>query len=302
MMHTSSACSHIPHLLAISIGSPSAFTADIPWPWFESTEMERKAYQNIVENYPHILKNDTDNEYSDRIMKRLPWEKRHPKAVYYGEMVPIRQIVFDQAVLHPELIEARWKCDACSNDLFPWNPISNEYSNADKSYETLSKYKGANISEIPINSSKVGYIEALTPLFISSYAPYYPGQYKYTLVLTGIEGKASSGRLAYLLAHSGAVVLIQENQFEYHFSSHLKPWVHFVPLSFTGADIVDKIKWLIAHDHLAKRIAKNAENFGKSYLRLEDYYCYVATALDTIASLEVDSDVLHSYEPYLVKY
>ena len=73
-------------------------------------------------------------------------------------------------------------------------------------------------------------------------------------------------------------------------------------LSFTEADIVDKIKLLIAHDHIAKRIAKNAENFGKSYLRLVDYYCYVATALDTIASLEVDSDVLHSYEPFLVKY
>jgi hypothetical protein len=53
------------------------------------------------------------------------------------------------------------------------------------------------------------------------------------------------------------------------------------PLSFTEADIVDKIKWLIAHDHIAKKITKNAENFGKSYLRLEDYYCYVATALDT---------------------
>jgi len=177
------------------------------------------------------------------------------------------------------------------------------------------------------------------------------------------------------------VVLIQENQFEYHFSSHLKPWVYYVtlsftevdivdkikwliahdhlhvhqqgvlrkihsfnrlgfgagvfgksylirewlcqsdhasdqsiqiidrtlwnpcfPLSFTEADIVDKIKWLIAHDHIAKRIAKNTENFSNSYLRLEDYYCYVATALDTITTLEVDSDVLYSYEPYLVKY
>ena len=261
--------------------------------------MERKAYQNIVENHPNILKNDTDSDYSDIVMERLPWEKRHSKAVYYGEMITVRQIVFDQAVLHPDLIEARWKCGSCT--LTPWNPLSDEYGNYYQSYDFKLTHAKKNISEIPVNASETGYLKALTPLYINDNLPYYPGRYKYTLVLTGIDGKASSGRLAYLLAHSGSVVLMQESQFEYHFSSHLKPWVHYVPLSFTGADIVDKIRWLIAHDHLAKRIAKNAENFGKSYLRLEDYYCYVATALDTIANLEVDSDVLHPYEPYLIK-
>jgi hypothetical protein len=73
MMHTSSSYSIIPHLLTTSIDSPFAFTADIPWSWFESTEMERNACQNIVDNHPHILKDDTDSsEYSDRIMERLP--------------------------------------------------------------------------------------------------------------------------------------------------------------------------------------------------------------------------------------
>jgi hypothetical protein len=49
---------------------------------------------------------------------------------------------------------------------------------------------------------------------------------------SGIEGRASSGRLASMLAYSGAVVLLQLSEFEYHFSARLKPWVHYVPLTY----------------------------------------------------------------------
>ena len=33
------------------------------------------------------------------------------------------------------------------------------------------------------------------------------------------------------------------------------------------------------------RLARNARNFGASYLRLEDYYCYAASALDAVAEI-----------------
>ncbi len=53
----------------------------------------------------------------------------------------------------------------------------------------------------------------------------------------------------------------------------------------------DQITWLKEHDHLARKIATNARNFGKSYLRYEDYLCYVATAMQTVADIENSTDV-----------
>lgn len=92
-------------------------------------------------------------------------------------------------------------------------------------------------------------------------------------------GFATADRFPDFIAHSGGVVLLQESEFSYHFSERLKPWVHYVPLAYNAADVVEKIEWLKAHDHLAQRIANNARNFGRSYLRLEDYYCYVSSYL-----------------------
>ena len=104
-------------------------------------------------------------------------------------------------------------------------------------------------------------------------------------------------RLAELIAHSGAVVLIQHHPFEYHFSSRLKPWVHYVPISYSTADIIRKLDWLKAHDHMAYKIARNARAFGMSHLRLEDYYCYSAKLLRTLAEIMNNTDVTVPFDP-----
>ena len=59
------------------------------------------------------------------------------------------------------------------------------------------------------------------------------------------------------------MILLQEAGFDYHFSTRLQPWVHYVPLTYSMADATEKIEWLIAHDDMARRIAQNARNFGK---------------------------------------
>ena len=70
-------------------------------------------------------------------------------------------------------------------------------------------------------------------------ASYKPGHYKYVVVV-GIE-LAPTGRLAHILAHSGAVVLLHKSAFFYHFSARLRPWVHYVPLAFSAADLIEKV-------------------------------------------------------------
>ena len=48
--------------------------------------------------------------------------------------------------------------------------------------------------------------------------------YKYLIVIGGVS---SADRLNTFLAHSGAVILLQETGFRYHYSAFLKPWVHY---------------------------------------------------------------------------
>eukprot|EP01038_Epipyxis_sp_PR26KG_P005900 gene5900-8140_t len=63
---------------------------------------------------------------------------------------------------------------------------------------------------------------------------------------------------------------------------------------------LEKIEWLIEHDELAQQIAINARNFGRSYLRLEDQFCYVLTALEQIALVMNNTDALVPFDPLRV--
>ena len=67
--------------------------------------------------------------------------------------------------------------------------------------------------------------------------------------------QATSGKLAAFLAYSGSVVFLQKSDFIYHFSSRLEPWVHYVPVSYSLDDVVEKIVYLRNNDALAHRIA-----------------------------------------------
>ena len=81
-----------------------------------------------------------------------------------------------------------------------------------------------------------------------------------------------------------------------HYGSRLKAWVHYVPIAASGSDILEKITWLKKNDDLAKQISINGKNFGDSYLRLEDYYCYAARALFEVAKVQTSSSV-EAFEP-----
>ena len=52
----------------------------------------------------------------------------------------------------------------------------------------------------------------------------YMLSYKFLVVIGGV---VSADRLNLFLAHSGAVILLQESNFRYHYSAFLKPWVHY---------------------------------------------------------------------------
>lgn len=178
--------------------------------------------------------------------------------------------MIDLSIKHPDLIVANFSKEVGASYHHPYvfRNSNKQYANTDKAYDA--------------------YLDSVSSRRQSSNVPLvegYMAKYKYLLVLGGIS---VSERLATFLAHSGAVVLLQETEVQYFFSARLKPWVHYVPLSYTASDVVEKIRWLKRNDHIAREIARNGKTFGRSYLRLEDYYCYAAQALHSFGRVMTD--------------
>ena len=130
------------------------------------------------------------------------------------------------------MIDANWTYSFCYLD--PWNPLSSETT---LSFETLRRFDLDDSIPIPkptFGNQTIGFISNIIQSRIRDAKDMRSGQYKYVIVLLGLnEGQATADRLAGLLAHSGAVILLQESKFVYHFSSFLKPWVHYVPISYS---------------------------------------------------------------------
>eukprot|EP01038_Epipyxis_sp_PR26KG_P008455 gene8455-11433_t len=275
------------------VNSPAIHYGDMPWPWIESLETEIQLYRKALK---HGFSDQ--NKYHSYFTKQYKWNEKIPKAAYFGNMMDIRTIFYIQAADRRDIIEAGFLCGYCGFDAI--DPASTE--SRCESQDGRLKHPLPD-SQIDKNLMKPGYIQPIISLYKNEsvhYDQYGPGKYKYLVVLTGVDGKALSGRLAAFFAHSGAVLLLQDSNMEYHFSARLKPWVHYVPLTYNAADVVEKVEWLIAHDELAHQIAINARNFGRSYLRLEDQFCYALTALEQIALVMNNTDALAPFDPLRV--
>jgi hypothetical protein len=185
------------------------------------------------------------------------------------------------------LIDAKWIAGIYQT---PWNPTSNETRFEDND----PRFFNDTLKQEP---AEIGTLKNLLKNRIAQGEAYDVTKYKFAVVLTGANGQAGVDRLSRFIAHSGAVVLVQEHEFAYSFGSFLKPWIHYVPIAYNTADIINKIEFLIAHDHIAERLAINARNFGISHLRFEDYMCYEASALHAISNVTSTTDANIPFNP-----
>jgi hypothetical protein len=257
--------------------------SDIPFPWPRVINDEVNYYLNKFIKKKHIFPDL--NPSRDNI-----WNKKIEKVGFYGilwENNPgalARQVLIDLSLLRPDLIEAKFTSATPMN---PYNPESDEHLFDMKIPRRSKRHLPDNkhgLEHLLNTTHTPGFIKTLRNAFqkIQIKKEKYMQKYKYLVVIAGNSG---ADRLASFLAHSGSVILLQQTSYLTHFSQRLRPWVHYVPISFTAADIVEKILWLKSHDSLARKIAINGWNFGKSYLRLEDYYCYTASALVEISKV-----------------
>ncbi|CEL92630.1 unnamed protein product [Vitrella brassicaformis CCMP3155] len=104
--------------------------------------------------------------------------------------------------------------------------------------------------------------------------------YKYVL---HVDGNSYSKRLVSLLRSNSLVFL--QTAFETWMDGWLQPWVHFVPVSPSLADLPAKLVWALEHDDEARQIAENAQRFAADYLRPVDFSSYLAWLLIEYESL-----------------
>lgn len=276
---------HFP-IPALSHG-PTTQNADIPFPWTPIIAEEIHYHMEQIVKGTQLVP-DLNPKY-DNI-----WNGRISKVAFFGTLfgdrpaAVARQVLMDLAVLRPDLIEARF---GLAHSVFAYSPESREEMQMS---DLLSREKSFPVIE-KSNTSKPGFLEHSKHLFTNSniHINEYMRKYKYLIVLAG---SGSSGRLSTFLSRSGAVILLQQTDYLYHFSMRLIPWVHYVPITFTAADVISKVLWLQEHDNLARQIAINGRAFADSYLRLEDYYCYVSSALKAFAEV-ANKSALEPFNP-----
>lgn len=111
-------------------------------------------------------------------------------------------------------------------------------------------------------------------------------RYKYQIL---IDGNGASYPRGYWQMFSNSVMLKPESNSIQWFYSALKPYKHFIPLKADLSNLKDQLMWAINSDKKVKKIAKNAQNFARNNLRLEDNLYYIYILLDRVSKLQKTS-------------
>ncbi len=79
--------------------------------------------------------------------------------------------------------------------------------------------------------------------------------------------------------------------------------MHYVPLSYDGSDLLQKIQWARQHDAEAQQIAQNARAYAEANLVDENIACYVNRLLTAYAKVQRFSPrVTDEVADFRVKY
>lgn len=88
-----------------------------------------------------------------------------------------------------------------------------------------------------------------------------------------MDGTVAAYRFPYLLV-SDSLIFKQESIYYEHFYKELQEWKHYIPVKRDLSDLIEKLKWAIAHDEEAHEIALNGRKFARNNLLPHDIFCY----------------------------
>jgi hypothetical protein len=86
-------------------------------------------------------------------------------------------------------------------------------------------------------------------------------RHKYIVI---IDGAVISSSHQWVFGSGSVPILITHPLNHFWFKSHLKPWVNYVPVSYSLADLEPTLQWLRDHDAEAKRIAVAAMDLART--------------------------------------
>jgi hypothetical protein len=130
-----------------------------------------------------------------------------------------------------------------------------------------------------------GLMRAYVPILSSN-------QYKYQIDIDG-NSNAWAGLFQKLLSKSAVMKVTSPHGFRQWYYDRLIPWEHFVPIESNMTDLVEKTRWLIAHDHKAMLIGqKGAELVSKL-----PYDLVISESLQRIRNAFLESGPISASRP-----
>jgi hypothetical protein len=275
--------------------APSMNVNQMPWPWPKSIGDILPAYKEVLvqDDAMHNLHNHTYVNLKMHEKSHFHWDNRIPKATFFASCGSRpRRMVFSIASHYPELfeIEGSEGCHTCEST----NPLSN--------YSSDDKITGCRDEATDPKASTVGSCDSMKPVCNHKLPTHDQTHYKYVVVPLGSNEGSTSSRMISLIVRSGSVILYPINHLMFTFSTRFQPWVHYVPIAYSMADVAEKVRWLQENDDLAQQIARNARTLGDSHLRLEDFFCYSVRAMHEIGKILNGSDALKPFDARKIEY
>ncbi len=105
---------------------------------------------------------------------------------------------------------------------------------------------------------------------------------KYIVV---VDGAVISSSHQWVFGSGSVPILITHPANDFWFKSHLKPWVNYVPVSYSLAELEPTIQWLQDHDDDARRIAENAMKLSQTIFSPTYQQTYLTTAVERALKL-----------------
>ena len=204
-------------------------SSDIPLPWKNAYFFERN---RAAAGKLHTVSDDMKSSASGHFDLHN-WEARIDKAVWVGSLHDhgsvshhsvARNVVMNLATVHPNHIIANFSNCFMVTDI---NPLSAQTTtDCGEAWRDWKAWETANHIRDPSRVRLFGSASSTLQHRAHDYVQMidYMVSFRYIVVLAGV---VSADRLPTLLAHSGAVILLQETDFLYHFSARLQPWVHY---------------------------------------------------------------------------
>jgi hypothetical protein len=89
-----------------------------------------------------------------------------------------------------------------------------------------------------------------------------------------MDGNTAPTARSIRLMYSGSAILRQESHYTEFWYDILQPYQNYIPLSYDGSDVVQKVNWARQHDAIAQQIADNATKIAQLYLKDDAVACY----------------------------